>query len=520
MKSIKILFTLISAFIFFGCSQDENLTPDQAPVESQINSLFSFTDFTKNGVVDIAKNEDGSVNIIVELSQPASEHYEVKLYEGMLDADLEVQSILDLSPIESGNTISSTDVSNTYSYEELMSANIHLRVTQNNDHDVKSATDLGANAFKTSEIKTYPIIRNGDEVGTSAFIPRENGPMMVGVSLYYKDFEYGYEIDIYAGTALEGNNENVLIDLIDINERTSKSNSYTNLDEGYALPIDIEDGYLRIDRVPTHQGEEYYSKTDIGGNELTGRSISYDFDRPGSEDRINGWVKLEERVNGNTLFSYQMTGEVIPSSTYAVNLNDNNYILHGENVASLGKFPANFEGVTYADVKGLKDGSAISYDQIIEGTYSVRMNKSNDPDYNGKEVYAVSDIGQAALTDTMYEADITFTHPDFMNENMNVKIYKRLNGFTLLEVEGSDYTNDNIFHDLELYTGKDHESQSSSKVAYMISIDRYYHGYRETSPYEDPNNKEITFDEMMEQGGHYRLLDSDGEEIGYAVLPN
>ncbi|OHX66114.1 hypothetical protein NH26_07000 [Flammeovirga pacifica] len=496
------------------------MNPDQSPVESKVHTMFSAINFTKNGILDISKSENGSVVVHLELTTPATETYSIKIFNGKIDSETELESVFDLTSIETGNTTSITDVTGSYSFDELTTGDFHVRVLNSNNGDVVSITDIGVNTFNTTEAEQYSIQKEGREVGMCALVPRLNGPMMVGVSFYEKEFDQGFDLAIYTGTALAGNNQNVLIELNDVMQRTSTATSYTNISEDYPTPISIEDGYLRVVRVPLIQGEEYYSKTDIGGNALSGNSMSYDFDKPNYEENLGGWVKLEERLNGHVLFSYQVTTDQKPSLTYAVALNDDDYIQHGANVASLGQYKAESGDIFYADVSELKDGSPITYNDIIGGTYSVRMNQSADTDYNGPNYVMVSDIGQAALSEISYEADITFTDVDYLSENMKIVIHKRLNGLTYIEIDGSDYTDDQTDHDLKLYTGTDHEAIVAREVVRIATIDQSYEGYLEKSPYLDADGAEITFDEIMERAGHYRLLDDNGDEIGYAVLPN
>lgn len=132
-------FVLLSLFFigFISCSHDDDLDDDGEsvpPVEENIFSTYSINDLNKSGRISIELGEDNKVRIRVDLDIPTSTENTVKIYDGHFDGtDITAEAYLTLNPIASGETSSVTEVTQSdngseVSYEDLISADRHLRV--------------------------------------------------------------------------------------------------------------------------------------------------------------------------------------------------------------------------------------------------------------------------------------------------------------------------------------------------------------------------------------------------------
>ncbi|NLR90783.1 hypothetical protein [Flammeovirga agarivorans] len=516
MNYIKsTLLLLIFTIGFISCDNEENPIPSNQPIVSKSYKMIQPEEFTYNGTVNLEEDEDGKIILRVTLDQAASEEYQVQLYNGSID--LSATSIETLTPIAEGETESITDLSEKYTYQELTQINAHLRVIKKeNDLNIESITELGTNEFDYDGEKTYEITNaSGEVVGYSTFIPRTDGPMLVGVNLVNPDNQYEYVIDLYEGTKNSGvKTDNPFIELANI-PMFSDNNSYTNLPEEYSTPASIEDAFLLIEKKPIVQGEGYYGKADVGGNELTGEVMMYDFAKPGSEDFINGWVKFEERVNGNVLFSHQMTGDSKPYSSFVINLNDDNYFEQGVILAHLGKTKVDTDEVIYFDLRERKDGTPITYNEIISSEYSVRMNKDSDPEYNGTEYFALSDVGTSALNGTHTISVFNFNHIDYSGEEFTIEMHERINGMAFFKSSYSEFLEESESYRIYLYEGTDYTDESAAQVALVGILDERYNDptYEEDIINVDVNGDSINYDQLLERAGHYRLIRQSDEEV-------
>ncbi|MBB6463064.1 hypothetical protein [Flammeovirga kamogawensis] len=389
---MKNLFTTIISFILIAIlaascnsNQDDALsTPDQSPVEVKDFALYSFEDIINSGLLQIEKDEKGNTVVKINLHSPATEDLSVVVNSGEF-GEANPSTLITLNSITTGEStsasiVSSFDNGSAISYEELLALDAHI-IVQNSISPIHF-TQLGDAQFIDNQKREYAL--SGSLEGNIKFLPKENGIMLTVVQLN-KPAESAMNPRIISGSALEAKESEILSNLQPILEGTTVS--YTNIDQ-FATPSAIKNGYLNI----SNSNKEVVSKTDIGGNTLTGNSISYTLIHDNNAD-IVGTFTLEERENGFSLASVEMTGKHTTDQDLDVTLRTQNFATgQGTVVDSLFKYRYE-NGIQYKDVRYIKNNTdqEISYTELLNNQYNVFMATSS-------HYWAKVDIGTAAKT--------------------------------------------------------------------------------------------------------------------------
>lgn len=292
-------------------------------LDSKEYELMAKTDANVMGTATIAMRADSTSvvtlnveNTIAGTMHPAHIH-ENSAVEG---GDI----VVDLMAVNGDTGISMTNVSalnddTEVSYEDLLEfdgyINIHLNGT---DLTVVSQTDIGANEL-TGNTKSY-VLATKDVAGingTALFSERMDGTTLVELMLNGTPDGGMHPAHIHLNTAVEGGAIAITLGTVDGTTGMSAAQvEALNGDDAAATPNAGEaitydelldfDGYINVHLSAEELGT-IVAQGDIGQNELTGSSKTYVLntkDVPG----INGTAKFEERVNGETLVSLDITG--------------------------------------------------------------------------------------------------------------------------------------------------------------------------------------------------------------------
>ncbi|MBB6459634.1 hypothetical protein [Flammeovirga kamogawensis] len=516
---IRLLFCL-SIISLFSCSNDElDGTPSNLPSNVKSYKLYSFELFKESGRISLEEDTDGIVRFRVNLDQPVATTSAVNIYEGSFNGVNRI--MITLNPIQAGETESITVVTQTdngtrVSYEDLLNIDGHLKILNNlnNNHfDINTFTDLGVNAFAQGDEKMYPLYNNEEVIGVMGMLPREfeGKPMLIGVHLLEADDAYDYLPAIYEGTKATGNFENKLVDLAPILKFASKS-SYTNCYD-YLTTEAIVNGFGAV----LLKKRDVIGKGDVGGNELTGGYNNYKFENVKDLD-ITGDVTLEERLNGKTLASYNLSSASTTPQSYAVNLNSNNYIQQDSIIVNLGIMPEESSETQYADIRTSKSGRELSYTELIENDYHIRINESTDPTYNGPNYFANADIGTAANSGLVSVTVLEKNEEENFNIFVKVDLFERVNGHTKALIKLTEHFDQD--YELYLYEGEDFLDSSAEKVIDFNTLDaaNEVDGYARDIQ-KDVNGLPITYEQIMSTSKHYRLIrKSDNKLVAFAIM--
>jgi len=199
-----------------------------------------------------------------------------------------------------------------FGYEEVLNydgyVNVHL--SAEDLATVVAQGDIGANEL-TGESKTYELGEKAVEgiSGSVIFEERMSGEALATIMLDGTPVDGMHPAHIHMGTAAEGPGD-IAFTFNPVNGATGMSMTHVAmLDDdtefGYEDVLNY-DGYVNVHLSADDLGT-LVAQGDIGQNELTGESASYDLGSV-DVDGIMGTAMFEERVNGETLVTIMLEG--------------------------------------------------------------------------------------------------------------------------------------------------------------------------------------------------------------------
>ncbi len=218
----------------------------------------------------------------------------------------------------------------------------------------------------TGQTKTYTLnsVSNPGVSGTVKFAERSDNSTIVTIDLDGTTAGNSHPAHIHANTAAETGD--IIIDLSAVDGGTGMSETIvTKKKDGttitYAQLLAL-DGYVNV-HLSSSELATLVAQGDIGANEVTSTFTTYTFS-PVNASGISGAAKFYKRANGTTLVVVDLDGA---SSTgeYPVYLYDNDIITTGPIAIDLNTVNGS-TGVSYTNVTQLNNGTAITYDQLID----------------------------------------------------------------------------------------------------------------------------------------------------------
>ncbi len=212
----------------------------------------------------------------------------------------------------SSTTFSSLDDGTDITYQEAISFDGYINVHLSGDEltTLVAQGDIGENEL-TGESKNYMLDEKAVDgiSGNVMFQERMNGEALATIMLDGTPDDGMYPAHIHIGAAAEGpgaiaftfNPENGATGM-------SKTN-IAELNDGTAFMYNDVlnyDGYVNV-HLSAEVLTTLVAQGDIGANELTGESKTYQLDEK-DVDGISGSVVFEERKNGETLVSIMLDG--------------------------------------------------------------------------------------------------------------------------------------------------------------------------------------------------------------------
>jgi Cu/Zn superoxide dismutase len=235
-----------------------------------------------------------------------------------------------------------------------------------------SADDDNTLVLNQQTFKTYDLESNNtDNVsGTAKFIKNSNGSVTLELDLNNTSDISMHRAHIHFNTAAEGGD--IAVNLGDVDGSTGKSSTtFTTLDDG--TPVTYEDmitfdGYINVHLSAAVLGT-IVSQGDIGQNDLTGESISYNLDETNTSG-VSGTAQFFKRVNGEALAVLELTG----TSTGTDHLAH----IHMNDIATTGGIAFTYNNVdgetgkSYTNVSQLDDTTSFLYEDVL--TYNGYVN--------------------------------------------------------------------------------------------------------------------------------------------------
>ncbi|GAA4322335.1 hypothetical protein GCM10023115_50360 [Pontixanthobacter gangjinensis] len=399
--------------------------------ETESFDLTSVSDPSISGTATFMQNEDNSTTVEISLEgttsgmHPAHIHFNTAAEGGDI--------ALSFNPIDgatgmSTTTFSALDDGTPITYEEAVNFDGYINVHLSADDlgTLVAQGDIGENDL-TGDMKSYELATKDVEgiMGTVLFQERENGEALATIMLENTPDDGMHPAHIHMNTAAEGGD--IAFTFTPVNGNTGMSmTNVASLDDGtmfgYAEVLDY-DGYVNVHLSAEALGT-LVAQGDIGQNELTGESKTYDLESKDVEG-IMGTAVFEERVNGEALATLMLEGTP-DGGMHPAHIHMNTAAEGGDIAFTFN--PVNgTTGMSMTNVAMLDDDTMFGYADVLD--YDGYINVHLSAEDLGTLV-AQGDIGQNELTGEAVTYDLnTVDVPGIMGTAM---FKQRVNGETLV----------------------------------------------------------------------------------------
>ncbi|MGB5700599.1 hypothetical protein [Muriicola sp.] len=454
-----------------------------------------------SGTATFVENTDASTTIILDLTgtpaggvHPAHIHFNTAAEGGGIAVSLEA---VNGDTGQSEITISALDDGSTITYAELLTfdgyINVHLSASQLGT--IVAQGDIGQNDL-TGTSTSYDLSEK-DVPGISGnvtFSERINGEALAEIVLGGTPDGGEHPAHIHANTAAEGGG--ILFSFNPVNGDTGVSaTNVAAFDDGSALTyaaIEGLDAYVNVHLSASELGT-IVAQGDIGQNDLTGTSTSYDLaekDVPG----ISGNVTFSERINGEALAEIVLSGTPDggehPAHIHANTAAEGGGILFSFN-------PVNGDtGVSVTNVAAFDDGSALTYAAIegLDAYVNVHLSASELG-----TIVAQGDIGQNDLTG---ESKVyTLAEKDVPTISGTATFLKRVNGTALAILEIQN-TPEGGMHPAHIHNNN---AATGGGIAFTFNVVDGDTGISNTQVETLDNSTAITYDEILTFNGYINV---------------
>lgn len=364
---IGLFALLLSTVGMVGCSDsdEDNLTGNDITYDLEERSASGI-----DGKIIFSELVDGRVQAEIDLSgttngtsMPAHIHANSAAVGGDI--------LVSLDPVD-GATGSSVTIFNMtddgaiITYDDILNLDAYVNVHKSSSElDVIFAQgDIGSNLL-TGESKTYDL-KEKDVAGISGkviFEQRRNGFTKATIELDGTPNGGMHPAHIHANSAAEGGS--ILVSFNPVNGSSGTSvTGIRQMDNGDAM--DYEDiltinGYVNV-HLSSAELSTIVAQGDIGSNELTGESSSYDLNTKDVAG-IQGEVMFEQRVDGTILATIDLTGTP-NGGMHPAHIHENSAAEGGPIIVSFNPVDGN-SGRSITTLRMMDDGSALNY-QMIE----------------------------------------------------------------------------------------------------------------------------------------------------------
>lgn len=216
----------------------------------------------------------------------------------------------------------------------------------------------------TGESHTYTLAAEGDSniSGTAQFRERTDGSMVVTLNM--EGTTAGQSYPVYIRSNAANQTGTTIVQLEPVNGETGMSTTIIDeRDNGTSFTYDDLMG-LNGTLVVTMSNETVVSQADIGSNELTTTSRTYNLSSVG-ESAVSGTVTFAKRMNGTTLVTTNLDGTET-GTAYPIAIYSSSLTTPGASAIAL----TNVNGSTgttatsTTSVSALDAGGAVTYDQL------------------------------------------------------------------------------------------------------------------------------------------------------------
>jgi plastocyanin len=391
-KSFLILVMAIP-FAFMSCSNDNDsygddgstdpANPSPTELNSKIYDLGAIGDSGISGTAKFIESSDATLSIELELqntpqvgSHPAHIHVNTAAEGGGISLSL---TPVDGATGKSTTTFSALDDGTAITYEGLLDFDgyINVHLSANELATIVAQGDIGQNDL-TDVSKAYALgsVAIPEIDGTATFYERVNGEALAVIQLNNTPDGGVHPGHIHMNTAIEGGDIAFSFDPVNGDTGMSKTN-VAALDNGIAFGYDDVlnyNGYINI-HLSADELTTLVAQGDIGQNELTGKTMSYELTEKDAVG-INGTIEFAERVNETTLATIMLTGTSAGES-HPAHIHENDIATTGNIIVGLNAVNGN-TGISKTQIAVLVGGAAITYTEILSLNAYVNVHLSDD----------------------------------------------------------------------------------------------------------------------------------------------
>ncbi|MEK6478001.1 CHRD domain-containing protein [Catalinimonas sp. 4WD22] len=393
--------------------------------------------------------------------------------------------------------IRSFDNGDAITYEQLLDYDGYVNVHESAENlgTILSQGDIGQNELSGESI-TYDLEERAVEgiSGIITFEERVNEEILATIMLEGTPEGGSHPAHIHENSYVEGGGIVLTFNPVDGNTGMSRTN-ITSFDDGGEISIAIiedYDGYVNVHLSATELGT-IVAQGDIGANELTGESVTYNLDERAVEG-ISGTATLYERQSGNSLMVVDLEGTPDEGS-HPSHIHANTAAEGGPIAISLTPINGT-TGMSMTTIRQFDDGTPVSYGELLDydGYINVHLSASELG-----TIVAQGDMGQNALTgnSTVY----TLNEVNSSGVSGTATFYERNNGYTLVEIM-VDGTPALGIHPAHIHFNSAEEGGGIAIDLTNVDGDT---GISRTSIVAQNNNKDITYDQLLEFDGYINI---------------
>ncbi|MFT4536153.1 MAG: hypothetical protein ACJA1A_001434 [Saprospiraceae bacterium] len=364
---LKFLFGFMAVMVFTltSCGDDDvNTTGNKVDYD-----LEERGDSGVSGDIEFVELEDGRLQIEISLSGTESGNTHpahIHMNSAALGGDI----IVSLDPVD-GSTGSSVTIVDkldngdafTYSMVDNLDAYVNVHLSSSELGSVVAQGDMGSNAF-TGDEKSYDLDERAVEgiSGTVTFKKKKNGFTLAEIDLSGTPDGGMHPAHIHMNSFAEGGDILVSLNIVDGKSGESFTDIRAN-DAGEVLDYEnilTLNGYVNVHLSATQLGT-VVAQGDIGTNELTGASESYDLDEkdvPG----ISGEITFDERKDGTFLATIDISGTPV-DGMHPAHIHKNSAIEGGPIAVTFNPVNGN-TGISRTSIRTLDDGTAFTYQLV------------------------------------------------------------------------------------------------------------------------------------------------------------
>lgn len=257
-----------------------------------------------------------------------------------------------------------------------------------------SADDTETVDELTGESKTFTLssVLDSNVNGTVIFKEHESGATTIEIHLDGTT-SGTYPVHLHDGSFSEDGA--IAIILNDVNGDTGVSTTtVARLDDG--TPINYSaliayDGYISVYKTQDFDG--YLVRGDIGINQFTGESVTYDLSSL-TEDAIEGTATIYKRVSGAVLIDIKLEGTA-GTGLYPAHIHANSVEEGGDVVVTLEPVQQD-TGRSITHVEMLDDETPVTYEDLLtyDGHINVHLSETDM-----ETIISQGNIGANAITD-------------------------------------------------------------------------------------------------------------------------